>query len=462
MGRRYRRGRGGRHRGAALARHASGDLSADRRRADAAFRRRRAAARGGRAHRGGAARQRRRPAVPRRGRCCALPAAWQPQRKLRTPFDYAVAALRALDLPAARAAGAAGGDAPARPALADRAAARRLGRHRKPTGATASCCCGAPTGRSRSPAAPARATRWRPPRQRSARCWRRRRRRRCAAPARGGRRWRCCWPRRSSSGDDAMRLTRRAALLGLGSAMALGRASLALAAAPTERRFVVVLLRGGLDGLAVVVPHGDRDLAALARAAGAGGAARPRRVLRVAPGAGGVAPHVCGGRGAGGAGGGRPGPQPQPFRRPGRAGTRRLRPRHRRRLAQPRRRRVARRRRWRSAPACRCCCAARRGWTVSCRRAARTRRPTIIRRCWRCTATTPADRPGDGAGAAGARVFRGGAGRHRPAARLAARSRRWPRRPGNCWPRRTGRASPRWNSAAGTRMSARRPAWPRR
>jgi uncharacterized protein (DUF1501 family) len=58
-----------------------------------------------------------------------------------------------------------------------------------------------------------------------------------------------------------MRLTRRAALLGLGSAMALGRASLALAAAPTERRFVVVLLRGGMDGLAVVVPRGDRDLA---------------------------------------------------------------------------------------------------------------------------------------------------------------------------------------------------------
>lgn len=58
-----------------------------------------------------------------------------------------------------------------------------------------------------------------------------------------------------------MRLTRRATLLGLGSAMAFGRASLALAAAPTERRFVVVLLRGGMDGLAVVVPRGDRDLA---------------------------------------------------------------------------------------------------------------------------------------------------------------------------------------------------------
>jgi uncharacterized protein (DUF1501 family) len=60
---------------------------------------------------------------------------------------------------------------------------------------------------------------------------------------------------------NAMRLTRRAALLGLGSAVALGGASLALAAAPTDRRLVVVLLRGGMDGLAVVVPHGERDLA---------------------------------------------------------------------------------------------------------------------------------------------------------------------------------------------------------
>ncbi len=58
-----------------------------------------------------------------------------------------------------------------------------------------------------------------------------------------------------------MGLTRRAALLGLGSAMALGRAGLALAAAPTDRRLVVVLLRGGMDGLAVVVPHGDPALA---------------------------------------------------------------------------------------------------------------------------------------------------------------------------------------------------------
>ena len=58
-----------------------------------------------------------------------------------------------------------------------------------------------------------------------------------------------------------LRLTRRAALLGLGGAVALGRASLALAAAPTDRRFVVILLRGALDGMSAVVPYGDRDLA---------------------------------------------------------------------------------------------------------------------------------------------------------------------------------------------------------
>ncbi len=64
-----------------------------------------------------------------------------------------------------------------------------------------------------------------------------------------------------------MKLARRSALLGLGSAVSLfgmaGRASLALAAAPTEQRFVVVILRGAMDGLSVVVPYGDpalRDL----------------------------------------------------------------------------------------------------------------------------------------------------------------------------------------------------------
>ena len=59
-----------------------------------------------------------------------------------------------------------------------------------------------------------------------------------------------------------MLLTRRAALLGLASAVTFGRASLALGAATTDRRFVVVILRGAMDGLAAVVPYGDPDLAA--------------------------------------------------------------------------------------------------------------------------------------------------------------------------------------------------------
>src|SRR5579859_7106449 len=36
----------------------------------------------------------------------------------------------------------------------------------------------------------------------------------------------------------------------------------AFATVPTDRRFVVVILRGALDGLALVPPHGDKDYAA--------------------------------------------------------------------------------------------------------------------------------------------------------------------------------------------------------
>ena len=60
---------------------------------------------------------------------------------------------------------------------------------------------------------------------------------------------------------DRLMLSRRGALLGLGAAVAMGRASLAMAAAPTDRRLVVVILRGALDGLAAVVPYGDPALA---------------------------------------------------------------------------------------------------------------------------------------------------------------------------------------------------------
>ena len=60
----------------------------------------------------------------------------------------------------------------------------------------------------------------------------------------------------------ARMLTRRSALLGLTAAFSLGGTSLALASAATDRRFVVVILRGALDGMAAVVPYGDKDLAA--------------------------------------------------------------------------------------------------------------------------------------------------------------------------------------------------------
>ena len=69
-------------------------------------------------------------------------------------------------------------------------------------------------------------------------------------------------------------VSRRSALLGLGAAVSLGRVSLAMAAATTDRRFVVVLLRGALDGLAAVTPYGDPAFAALrgeARPGGDGG-----------------------------------------------------------------------------------------------------------------------------------------------------------------------------------------------
>lgn len=67
-------------------------------------------------------------------------------------------------------------------------------------------------------------------------------------------------PAKARTGEG---LTRRSTLLGLGTAVALGRASLALAAAPTQRRLVVVILRGAMDGLSVAVPYGDKALAGL-------------------------------------------------------------------------------------------------------------------------------------------------------------------------------------------------------
>ncbi len=58
-------------------------------------------------------------------------------------------------------------------------------------------------------------------------------------------------------------LSRRSALLGLAAAFTLGRTSLALAAPETNQRFVVILLRGALDGLSAVQPYGDAPFADL-------------------------------------------------------------------------------------------------------------------------------------------------------------------------------------------------------
>jgi uncharacterized protein (DUF1501 family) len=60
-----------------------------------------------------------------------------------------------------------------------------------------------------------------------------------------------------------MTLTRRTALLGLATSISLGTTKLALAKAPTDKRLVVIILRGALDGMAAVVPYGDPNLASL-------------------------------------------------------------------------------------------------------------------------------------------------------------------------------------------------------
>lgn len=63
--------------------------------------------------------------------------------------------------------------------------------------------------------------------------------------------------------SPAMAVPRRGTLLGLASLFTLGRVSLAVADAPTQQRFVVVILRGAMDGLSAVVPYGDPGLTAL-------------------------------------------------------------------------------------------------------------------------------------------------------------------------------------------------------
>lgn len=64
-----------------------------------------------------------------------------------------------------------------------------------------------------------------------------------------------------------MNISRRTALLGLGSVASLGGAKLALATAPSDKRLIVVIQRGAMDGMAAVVPHGDPAYVAVRGAA---------------------------------------------------------------------------------------------------------------------------------------------------------------------------------------------------
>jgi len=61
----------------------------------------------------------------------------------------------------------------------------------------------------------------------------------------------------------ALHLTRRSTLLGLTAIAGSSNIKLAFANAPVQQRFVVVLLRGALDGMSAVIPYGDPNLAGL-------------------------------------------------------------------------------------------------------------------------------------------------------------------------------------------------------
>jgi uncharacterized protein (DUF1501 family) len=58
-------------------------------------------------------------------------------------------------------------------------------------------------------------------------------------------------------------LSRRSMLLGLGTALVFGRTRAAFAQLPGERRFVVILQRGAMDGLYAVQPYADPGLKAI-------------------------------------------------------------------------------------------------------------------------------------------------------------------------------------------------------
>jgi uncharacterized protein (DUF1501 family) len=57
-----------------------------------------------------------------------------------------------------------------------------------------------------------------------------------------------------------MQTSRRGFLLGSAAALSFGGASLQVRAAETDSRFVLIFLRGAMDGLNVVVPYGDANL----------------------------------------------------------------------------------------------------------------------------------------------------------------------------------------------------------
>lgn len=56
-------------------------------------------------------------------------------------------------------------------------------------------------------------------------------------------------------------LSRRGFLAGVGASVAVGFHGISFARAPVDRRLVVLILRGAMDGLAVIPPHGDADYA---------------------------------------------------------------------------------------------------------------------------------------------------------------------------------------------------------
>jgi uncharacterized protein (DUF1501 family) len=57
-----------------------------------------------------------------------------------------------------------------------------------------------------------------------------------------------------------MILNRRSVLSGLTASITVGGASLAFTQAATRKRFVVIILRGAMDGLSMIVPYGDYNL----------------------------------------------------------------------------------------------------------------------------------------------------------------------------------------------------------